>query len=236
MSAGSVMVRYVEVRAWPEHTDVLVVDTERALVLSEYAVDDPPPGHTDSPLFDPMAAWTLRARAALGDLERDQERLRIHFAVDAHYEVRLAPNLEPRRGLEAVLRAFDLGLDEMELAALPQHAPALWQMPIERLWELLADWWDRCERRYPAGIARADEQCWVHRAHPDRRDHFTHMADGDRDLAYEVFREQVDVPLVEMSLYNVLAWIYFSRTEFAERTCEPLGALEAIGCALPRGA
>lgn len=231
--SGSVLLRHVEVRSWPERTDVLVLDAERAVVLAEYALDDPPEGREQSPLFDPTAPWAVRARHALRSLERDQERLLLHFAVDPSFEVRLAPAPEPRRSFEGILREAGLDLQQVEIPHLPDAVAQLNAISPERHWELVADWFDRCERRYPAGVSREDERSWVQRAHPSRADHFTHLAAGDRELAYEIFSEQVDVEVDELSLYQVLCWSYFSRTEFSDRPPVVLVALKDLGIHLP---
>lgn len=231
--SGSVLLRHVEVRSWPERTDVLVLDAERAVVLAEYALDDPPEGHETSPLFDPTAPWAVRARHALRSLERDQERLVLHFAVDPSFEVRLAPAPEPRRSFEAILRESGLDLQQVEIPHLPEAVAQLYEISPERHWELVADWFDRCERRYPAGVSRQDERSWVQRAHPARADHFTHLAGGDQELAFEIFAEQVDVETEELSLYQVLCWSYFLRTEFAGRSPVTITALEDVGIRLP---
>lgn len=225
----SVVVRHVEVRSWPERPDIMVIDQERALELAHYDLEDIPEWvAADDPVFDPMQPWAVRARHALRELEQDQERLGLHFEVDPHLEVRLAPAPEPRRASDAILRAHGLSLDDVELPRIGEAIERMRAMPAAELWELMADWYDRMERRYPVGTSRSEPRSWVHRAHPDRADHFTHLADGDREIALELFREAVDVPIPEFSLYQVLQWVYFSRTEFAGEQPFALTALEAL--------
>lgn len=225
----SVVVRHVEVRSWPERPDIMVIDQERAMELAHYDLEDVPDWvEVDDPVFDPLQPWAVRARHALRELEQDQERLSIHFEVDPDFEVRLAPAPEPRRSSDAILRAHDLSLDEVELPQIQGAIAKMRAMPVVELWELMADWYDRMERRYPVGTSRGEPRSWVHRAHPDRADHFTHLADGDRELARELFQEAVDVPITEFSLYPVIQWVYFSRTEFAGEEPFPLTALDAL--------
>lgn len=225
----SVLVRHVEVRSWPERPDIMIIDQERAMELAHYSLEDIPEWvEADDPIFDPLQPWAVRARHALRALEADQERLTLHFEVDQEFEVRLSPAPEPRRSSEAILREHGLSLDDVELARIEKAIATMQAMPITELWALMADWYDRMERRYPAGTSRAEPRSWVHRAHPDRADHFTHLADGDRDLARELYQEAVDLPVAEFSLYPVIQWVYFGRTEFAGEQPFALSALEEL--------
>lgn len=232
---GDVIVRYVEVRSWPERTDVVVIEPARAIAMAHYRLDEQPLGTAYSPIFDPRAPWATRADAAMRSLEENQAFLGAVFETDDEAFIRLEPSEQPRADLERILTAYGLSLADVDVPNLACALRLVARMPVEQLWELIADWYDRVERRYPPGTARASTESWIHRAHPDVASHFTHLAGGDRGAALEIFREEVDVPMGEFGLYPALAWIYFFRTEFAGEQPFRLRALDELLGVTARG-
>lgn len=195
------------------------------MALSHYALDDIPDWAADDPVFNPMADFPTRCASALRALEKDQERLLIQFETDPQFRVSLACTDEPRASLGRLLGTYGLSLEAVELRNLADLVEHLNRMEPEVFWQLLCDWFDRAERRYPAGTSRSEGAAWTERSHPSRADHFHHMADGDDDMAYELYREAIDVPLGELSLHVLLQWVFYARTEFVERACPAPAAL-----------
>ncbi|WP_217924715.1 hypothetical protein [Miltoncostaea oceani] len=225
---SSVVLRHVEVRTWPERPDVLVIDQDRAVALAHFRLDDIPPGAEGDPVFDLSRPFEERAASALRHVESDQEVLKLHFEADPQFSVHLACTPEPRASLDLLLGEYGLSLDAVEIGQPAMLLRRLNELSDEALWSLLADWYDRAERRYPPGTSRQEPGSWVHRAHPDRADHFTSMAGGDRDLAAEIFREMIDVAPGDLRLYPLLQWVFFSRTEFADLKIGPPPAFSAL--------
>jgi len=213
--SDDVTVRYVEVRSWPERTDVVAIEPARAIALAHYRLDEQPLGVGYSPIFDPRGPWATRADAALRSLEENQPFLHVCFDVDGDGFIRLEPAEQPRADLEGILTTYGLSLKDVEVPNLACALRLVARMPVVDLWELIADWYDRVERRYPPGTARAATESWIHRAHPDVAEHFTALAGGDAAAGLDLFREEVDVPMGEFGLYPALMWIYGFRTEFS---------------------
>ncbi len=49
---------------------------------------------------------------------------------------------------------------------------------------------------------------------------------GGGERGYEIFRDQCDVELQQLSFWNVLVWVYFHSTEFADCRSFRLRAIE----------
>lgn len=221
--------RYLEVRSWPERADIVVVDRANGEAMAHYDLMDVPTELAQSPLFDVNASWQDRAKHALHELETDdQELLRIHFGLDEDAPLHLAVDPEPRERLAQVLQDHGLSLADVEFSNTIQLIERLERMSVHDLWALMSDWYDVCARRYPAGISRREPESWVHRAHPDRSEHYSHISRGNRETAWALFKDQVDLPLANFSLYELICWVYFSRTEFADHEPFGLQALSAL--------
>lgn len=209
----------IEIRTWPERSDVLVIDVERAQPLMQYESD---PERTDDPLFDVFAAPADRAAAAIKVMERDQDYLKAHFRSDE--DVELVEATDPRENIRALLLGHGLDLDGLTLRNLPAIADYLRARPAEDLYKLLVDWHDVVERHYPQGASYEDPTSWVHRSAPGNCVIFHHQAAGierldssDEDVdekAYEMFRRLIDQPLSDYSLGFFLRWVYFHMVEF----------------------
>lgn len=235
MSAGSVVVRDVEVRTWPECIDLVVIDQSRALALAYYPIDDE---DTISPICDPRASYERRARAALNALEQDQEFLQAHFELDSDHNVRLHPTDQVRERIAELLGGFGLQMQDIALPELRVGVDKLNGLDPDRLYELLCDWHDTVERHYPAGSSQLDETSWVHRARPSDCYQHHYLAAGietregvtpeQTDVAYELFKSLIDVPAKDLKFGHVLRWVYFHRVEFPERDPFALRALQDL--------
>lgn len=233
MSADTqpIAVRDVEIRSWPERADLVVIDINRARVLAHYPLNDPRP-YT---IWNPKAPYGARAEQAIEFLEDEQEYLRLVFGVDAQHIVKLQPTPVVRQRIQELLADYGLSLQDIEFAQLSGALARLSAEPVDRLYDLLCDWYDTVERHYPAGAARQDPGSWVHNAHPDRAVHHhaitcevtdrSAASDEQTEQAYEFFRELIDVDLQHFSFGHALRWLYYHRTEFADRSPFELRAI-----------
>lgn len=212
----------IEVRTWPERSDVLVIDVDRAIVLAHYELDEEGP---KTPLSDPLAPYSDRAAQAIAALHSDQPYLQAHFR-SGEQEVELRDVDASRSRLSDLLAQHDLTLADVELANLPQLDGKMDGMDIGDLFSLLVDWHDVVERHYPQGSSYQESESWVHRARPENAFHFHYLAAGVEDRneaseqetssAYELFHRFVDVDLPSYSFGFYLRWVYFHRTEFPD--------------------
>ena len=217
----SVAVRDVEVRTWPQRTDLLIIDPYEALAIAHYPLVNPAPGK----VADLTCGYEERARRAIEQLEADQQYLRSHYQVPDAEDVKLRAMPDVRQLMSEVLAQHDVTLDDLEMPALRATLKKLSEEPTSRLYELLCDWHDVVERHLPAGHTARDPQSWVHRARPDDGYHFHYLATGatsrdqatpeDSDDAYVLFRDLVDVELEHFSFGHALRWLYFHLTEFS---------------------
>lgn len=227
--ARDVTFRDIEIRTWPERSDLVVIDVAGAVVLAQYLQFEPgDPFARSGDLFDPAAPYDRRCRAAIAAIENDQEFLQRHF--DTEEAVCLRIDRSGRERLEVLLGEYGLRLRDTDLRALPATAKTLREMDLQRLYHLLCDWHDMVDRRYPAGSSQTDPESWVHRARPGGCLHF-HYLSGDQgeDSAWELFCDLIDVPLRDFSFGMLLRYVYFLRAEFPERESFPLKAFADAG-------
>jgi hypothetical protein len=231
MSDNTLTVREVEVRTWPERTDVLVIDLQRAIVLAHYPLRE---GEVTGTVHDWTASYDDRAAIALRALERDQEYLQMHYdVVDA--EIKLRDVAVVRERQDRLLSDYQLNLNRISFPSVPAVVQQLQEMPVDDLYHLLVDWYDVVERHYPAGSAALNPESWVHRAAPDQAFHWLYLASGEEDCAaadpetndeaYDLFTSLVDVDLDAFNFGHVIRWVYFHRTEFSVREMPELRAL-----------
>lgn len=225
--------RDVEVRTWPERTDVLVIDPGSVFLLAQYDLqegDDDMKGK--GPLFDPTVPYEKRSLLAIHAVEQDQEGLRRYFLLEEE-SVCLRRADAPRQRLEETLTEYGLSLDEVELERIDSLQRKLEEMPIGYLWWLLCDWHDVAERHYPAGTSAADPWSWLQRSRPEECRHFHLLAssmekEATDEEAYKEFTDIVDTPLSKFSLGVFLRWIYFHRAEFPDRPIPQMSCLQEL--------
>lgn len=233
--SGGIVYRDVEIRTWPERSDLLVIDVITTRVIAHYplpADDDEFAG--SGPLFDPLSGYAERADAAIAAVESDQPFLQAIFG-EGDDPVCLRGSGDCRHRLAELLESIGLTLDDVGVGQLGELEAKLDAIEIDKLYQLLCDWHDVVERHYPAGASVDDPESWVHRARPDSCFHFHYLAcggdrstvysPGDDDLAHELFRGLIDVELADFTFGLFLRWVYFHRTEFAERERFQLRAL-----------
>lgn len=226
----SIVFREVEIRTWPERSDLLVIDLAHAVAIAHYPLQELP-----GPLFDPLAPYEERAAQAVESLEGDQDYLRAHFSVAPDHEVKLQPVRETRARIESLLADYGLRLDDTSLTDSERLLAKLDELSLDDLYELLCDWHDVVERHYPAGSSRMDERSWVHRAQPSSCYHWRYLACGldpenegnpdEQEEAYELFRSLIDVALENLTYGHLLRYAYFHRAEFPRRERFELRAL-----------
>lgn len=202
----------VDVRSWPERTDVLVVDPKQAVALAHFPLDP----LCDGPLWDPSASYELRAQAALDILADDGEYLQASFHSGGE-AVDLSLDLSGRDRIEEILAPAGLSLDQIDFDKLEAVEEKLLQLDLETLFSLVCDWHDVVERRYSKGSSLADKTSWAARSLPDDC-YLYHYLVGDNSSdqeAYDLLAELNDVDLSDFSFGYLLRWVYYSRAEFA---------------------
>lgn len=225
--------REVDIRTWPQRTDVMVMDPQEMFLLAHYQLQDPTdPLRGVGPLFDPLTPYGERSTLAIHAVENDQEGLQRYFLLQDD-AVCLRASDSFRQRMEEVLVEYGLSLAEVELSQLYGVQQKLESMPLDHFWLLLADWHDVAERHYPAGSSAADPWSWLQRSRPDSCRHFHILSapegeDAGDDAAYEEFLALVNTSLADFSLGVFLRWIYFHRAEFPSRSIPQHRALQEL--------
>jgi hypothetical protein len=212
MPTAGLVFRDVEVRTWPQRTDLLVIDPEDTLVLAYFPFLDPGPGK----VANLHCGYQERARRALTQLQAAQEYLCGHYRVREHLCLRANTNVRER--LDKLLREHGLDLETVEWPQLPSTLERLRVREATQLYALLCDWHDLAELYMPAGYSGFNPESWVHLAQPENCHYFHHLSgDTDDEEAYALFRRETDVDLAHFDFGLVLRWAYFHATEFADR-------------------
>jgi hypothetical protein len=210
----------VEVCAWPERGDLLVIDPSGKELLAQYL----PMADIKSDIVDIYLPYEKRAAHALRSLENDQDLLRNYYLTDDAVCLRLENS--QRKRIAELLGKYNLSLSDSDFDALAKTKEILNDMKIDDLFSLLVDWHDLVERRMPFGTSYSDQSSWVHRAAPGVERHFSLLVDRkDEDMPYELFSMLVDVAKEEFSFGLFLRWLYFHRTEFRQHRAERPKAL-----------
>jgi hypothetical protein len=219
-SPAKTVERPVEVRSWPERTDVMVLDAQRPHAIAIFPLQD----NRLAPAWDPFAPYEARAADAIQRSESDQDMLASYYELTDGETVCLIPSLDRREKLDVLLNRYGLGLNEVEMPHLMELVRNFKSMPIDQLYAFLCDWHDVVEKDLPAGTSALKSESWVKRAAPEKRCHFHYLVTGidDREAmteqatesAYAEFLMLVDVEVEHFSLGSLIRWIYFHRTEF----------------------
>lgn len=217
---GGTTIREVDIRTWPERSDVVVIDVKSAIVLAQFPYLDPEPGK----VADLSAEFQERAARAIEQVELHQDVLQGHYGVGEDIVVRLKPTLKVRAIVNSALESHGITLEETKVKNLENLMDKLETMPVTELFGLVCDWFDVVERRYPSGSAAREEMEWVSRSEPSRSVQFHYLAHGLEDrkeatedqtlAAQEFFRFLIDVQIEEFNLGHILRWVYYHRTEF----------------------
>jgi hypothetical protein len=227
-------VRDVEVRSWPECTEIKVFADAWDEPVEHYPFlnEQPLP-----PRLDPLAPYRERAADALRTLEASyQDRLRTVFDLDEQATVRLHADEYNREVIADLLGRYGLTLDDVELTKIDNLIGSFYDLRLDELFQLFVDWADIVEEREPEGAASTD--LWLENSNPDRACHYlmttaglsshSQASEEQRVAAYQALYAEVDVPLADFSLGALLRWVYYHRSEFPD--CEPfeLAAVEEI--------
>lgn len=206
----SVHVLAVHVHTWPARTDVVVADARDGAPLARFDPLDVPPIGASAAL-DVHATADSRVLAALAALERDQDLIAAAAGVADGAWVSCSPESEPMASYERILAEHGLQCADVEFHCLDGFIAEIDSWPLERLWALTADMWDRAELHYPAGTSRSDAASWLWPARPSARELLIHDPDPVTHL-----RELVDRPIGPFGLQHVLLWRYLARSELAD--------------------
>lgn len=212
----------VEVRAWPERADLVVIDYWSAELLAQYL----PMEGIESPITDLTLPYERRSALAIRSIERDQDFLKNHFLTEDAVCLKLVD--DSRKRLDTLLGEHGLTAGDSDFSSLEATGEKLEAKSTEDLFALLLDWHDVIERRYPAGSSMLDPTSWVQQAKPDVAKHFASLVQtDDLQAAYDLFVSLVNVSRKDFSFGLFLRWIYFHRTEFSDFAAEPLLALRS---------
>jgi hypothetical protein len=222
----------VEIRTWPERTDLLVIDVQGAVLLAHYELDQ----KRDDPLFNPLAPYQQRASAAVAALHSDQDYLRAYFNTKTDVQLEVDPSSRER--IAELLHEYQLTLETVSLEQYHQLVEHLQSMSVDSLFDLLVDWHDVVERHYPPGASKLDPGSWAHRAAPDQQYSFHYLTCGIESraganseqsrAAYKFFRDLIDVGLADFTLGQLVRWVYYHRTEFKDQQRFELRALQEL--------
>ncbi len=185
-----------------------------------------------------LAPYAERAASALGLLEAySQPHLRRSLHVAEGRVVAPRPDNTRREQMVALLAEHGLTLDGIELARARDPLINLRELDAVELYGLLCDWFDVVELGRPAGATAAQPGSWVHDAAPERACRFLRAVSGrsrsddpgDREAAYALFRDAVDVELPQFTFGHLLRYAFFLRSEFAGAERFDLCALRQAG-------
>lgn len=209
--------RQVEVKTWPERSDVLVVDFERSWVIAHYA-------HDDVKFLDADSNYQARVKQAILALEQDQEYLSAFYGIDDL--IRLKASGKNRSLIESVLNLHGMTLDMVAFDQMDEVAAFIKNMSVEQQYHLMLDWHDMIERHVPRGTTLQDKSSWAHRASPASAFHFHYLALGletnqateiEQKEAHSLFKTLIDVPIENVTLGHLIRWVYFHSTEFQDQ-------------------
>ena len=214
----------VEVRTWPEQTDLMVIAENEAKLLGHYPLlfDPARDGVKPSPIYDPFASFDERAEAAIAALESDQPFLAAHF--NSPSAICLDLSTAARDLQSEILTRYGLDHGVIELGSLREAELVLDGLELEQVFALLVEWHDVVELHYPPGASVADPESWVHRAAPANSHLFHNLSQNleqsssdaaELAEAYEFFRILCNPSLAEFSFGSFLRWHYYHRSEFA---------------------
>lgn len=221
---NQLVIREVEVRTWPQRSDLLVIDPQNGYTLAHYPLQE---DNRRSPAWDPFSPIEARAKDAAARTEIHQDFLRLYYELAPSAEVKLVPTTGIRRRMGELLGQYDLTLADIELSSLESAAKRLAAMELDALYELLCGWHDAFELFYPIGASKLDPMSWIHRATPDSCALLLYLSSGKESYqeaksdeveeAYALFRRLVDLELERFTFGHLLRWLYFHRAEFPDR-------------------
>lgn len=200
------IVRWVRARGWPWQTDLVVRD-DAGRVLA----------HNTAELELLRQPRVDRVREALSQLQGSQTLLKLHYA--SMQDVRLQCDRNDEERLSDVLSQYGIESSLMDFAAWPKLQARLQALQPQRLWDLVADWFDEYQTGTPAGTSRQNPPTWLERAHPDTATYWAWLAQHlQAPDAWQLFCEHHEgLDLETLTMYDLLTYELAMRTEFADK-------------------
>jgi hypothetical protein len=212
------MNQLVEIRTWPQCTDVHVIDVQGVREIAHYPLDPDLAG----PAFDPRAPFAERAQQIINFLEADQDFLEQTFQVSDPVTLEIDPR--PRELIAEVLTKHGLSFEQLDLGQTAALVEVLDQRSDQELFALLVDWFDVVESHKHLGYSAQHQAPWITRSEPGSGVLFHYLAleqestdeadSGAHKAAYALFTELIDANLADYNFGRLLRWIYYHRTEF----------------------
>jgi hypothetical protein len=210
---------FIDVRTWPERTDVIIVDPAMMTVLAQYPLDPV----CEGPIWDICAPYKERANAAKEALLEDPEYLAASFHSGGE-KVELIIDTSLRTRMDVLLKGAGLDLSQIEFGKIKNAETKLRNLEIKKLFNLLCAWHDVVERRHLGGASSS--QSWTERSHPDNCHLYCYLIAGvdnahaindeEKEEAFLLLSELNDVDIKDLTFGHILRWIYYSRTEFSD--------------------
>jgi hypothetical protein len=202
-----VIVRWVSARGWPWHTSLTVKDEAGRLL----AYDPASPASLSLPRHQ-------RTEQTLERLASQQDLLQMHYA--SGDEVRLGQDGEAEERLAELVGRYGIDAELLDFERWKDLRSTLACLGPERMWELVADWYDEYQAGQAPGASRSDPPQWLQLAHPERATYWTWLssriasgADGWQVLTAHLASLSVDT----LTLYDLLHCELALATEFAGR-------------------
>lgn len=204
------------VSTWPFRTGVLVYEPLGRLRIAEWDLlelsADPVIINQYGTVLNPLLPYRRRARTVLADLAADQELLRTALGItdeSLHVEPELSDDVERELALWA--RKHNCHINDLALESLDPLLTKLEGWDPADHHAFVADWWENFER--PASLQEPSE---LRTASGPGGALYTAMT-PDRESALALWREEIDCPINEFSLYTALRCHWGWRLEFSDQ-------------------
>lgn len=211
------MKKAIEIRTWPQRTNVAAIDVNRAVVIAEYPIK---PQHAQGAVFNALASYEDRASHAVSLLESDQEFLRHAFHEDED-EIELEIHPGARVYIDRVLAKHDLEISDLDISNTREMITHLDSLNLNELFGFLVDWYDVIETHRDFGISVNSPDPWVERSRPGSCFLFHYMNDGCASppdtpdpAALDLMMMTLDVADEDYTFGHLLRWAYYTRGEF----------------------
>lgn len=198
------IIRWVRTLGWPWRTDMIVRD-EAGRALAHYDSSDP----------SAVLPRSERARSALERLTRQQLLLQLHYGTQDAVRLQSDPADTDRLG--RLLKPYKITPKMCELTSWEELQVALFDLRIEDLWRLVADWYDEYEVDQLVGTSQAHPPQWLRLAHPEQQSYWQWLStQAGSESGRALFMQHYGTLDLElMTMYDLLHWVLAARSEFA---------------------
>lgn len=211
------------VSSWPFRLDTVVYDPISGQDIAKYQLielrEDLKRARNLAPLLDPRRAYRQRATRLLSDLGKDQELLRVAFAVPNAIEIQLSSSDDVERELGRWASSHNVQSRMLlDPSRLPSLLDSLDMLTAHEHFSMISDWWEDFERpRVHEGPS-----LWRQTAAPPDGRVFLRLSEN-RERAWQLLLSGWNgLSLEEASLWGVLRIHWAKRLEFPRRKLPPL--------------